>query len=129
MFGGFGATKPQADLASIEQYVEQFSGGESLENPDIVFVQLLFSDTQMQPTDGDDAQLWAYHFRKFTEDGQYVLAGKELHSLENLKLVPGFHLLDRNLVLRADTRQQNLYTELLPMLSDLVHEPMSQTTE
>ena len=126
LYGGYGATLPQSNLESIEEYVGRFSG-ESLDNPDIVFVQILLSDPNGQPTNAEDAQTWAYHFRFDREEGRVVLGGsKTLFNSESLKMVPGFHLLDRNLVLRADScghePRHNLYEKLIPMIPDLLSE-------
>lgn len=126
LYGGYGSTLPQSNIEPIDEYVERFSG-ESLDNPDIVFVQILLSDPTMQPTDSEDAQTWAYHFRMNRKEGRIVLGGsKALFSGESLSLVPGFHLLDRNSVLRADSSgtlpPDNLYEKLIPMIPDLLSE-------
>lgn len=126
LYGGYGATLPQSNLESIEEYVERFSG-ESLDNPDLVLIQILLSDPNGQPTNADDAQTWAYHFRLERENGRVVLGGsKALFSGESLKMVPGFHLLDRDLVLRADScghnPQDKLYEKLIPMIPELLGE-------
>jgi thiol-disulfide isomerase/thioredoxin len=127
LYGGFGSTMPQPGIESIDEYVERYAG-ETVENPDIIFVQILLFDTNMEPTDADDAQTWAYHFRNTRERNRIVLAGSEaLFGEASKAMVPGFHLLDRNLVMRADssglTPKQNLYEELIPKITELLGAP------
>jgi hypothetical protein len=125
LYGGYGETMPQDEISSIDEYVERFSGT-SLDHSDIVLVQILISDPNLQPTDADDAQTWAYQFRHTREHQRVVLAGSQaLFEAESVNLVPGsFHLLDRNLILRASSSGREpphrLYDQLIPLIPELL---------
>jgi hypothetical protein len=94
--------EPQRGLASIEQYTRGYANL-SLGHPDIVFVQLvLYGMDGRTPASEDDARAWARHFRMDRDKNQVVLIGDQRFiSAETRKLIPGFHLIDQNGILRA----------------------------
>jgi hypothetical protein len=125
--GRFRGIEPQRGLSSIERYTQGYAKL-SLEHPDIIFVQLvLYGMDGRSPPSEDDARAWARHFGMDRDKNQVVLIGDQRFiSPETRKLIPGFHLIDRNGILRAmssnDPRHDGLYDALLPMLASLVND-------
>jgi hypothetical protein len=124
--GYFRDIKPQDGLGSIESYARRY-GKLSLDHPDIVFVQLvLYGMDGLSPPSLDDVRAWSRHFGMDRYRNEVVLVGDERFiSPQTRRLIPGFHLIDRNGILRAmhsnDPRHDNLYTALLPSLGELAN--------
>ncbi|MFT7643305.1 MAG: hypothetical protein ACI9G1_005070 [Pirellulaceae bacterium] len=121
--GGYRGMLPQRNLKSFEQYAKQY-GGVDLGRDDIVFVQLFLYDHEMQPPNLREVKRWADHFDFKRSEYNVVLQGTaELQTELTKSMVPGFQLIDRNFVLRADSTghkpQHNFYTEFILMLKDL----------
>lgn len=121
----FRGIEPQPGLPSIERFAMSYANV-SLERPDIVFVQLVLygMDGQSPPTE-EDVRAWAQHFKLRTAENEYVLIGDERFiSPETRRLIPGFHLVDQNGILRAmssnDPGHDPLHSSLLPRLAELV---------
>jgi len=93
----------------------------------IVFVQLILYNMSMNAPSIDDARAWANHFHMNRSSNFVVLAGtKHLVGQASADMIPGFQLVDRNFVLRADATGHNprhrLFEELLPMVPQLLSE-------
>lgn len=122
--GGFDNNAPQADLDSIRSYAIAY-GNVNWNDKDLVFVQILLFNPSMQAPTQADAARWAKHFGFKRSANRIVLTGTpEMASNEYRQLIPGFQLVDRNFILRADSTGDfpvhDLYTELLPMLGNLL---------
>ena len=121
----FRGIDPQPNLSSIEHYANGYAKL-SLDHPDIVFVQLvLYGMDGRSPPRGDDVRAWAQHFGFDRAKNQVVLVGDQRFiSPQTRRLIPGFHLVDRNGILRAmssnDPRHDPLHASLLPKLGELV---------
>ncbi len=122
----FREIQPQPGLDSIERYATGYAKL-SLDHPDIVFVQLVLygMDGRSPPTE-EDARAWASHFGMERRKNQVVLIGDQRFiSAESRKLIPGFHLIDQNGILRAmssnDPKHDRLHSSLLPKLASLVN--------
>jgi hypothetical protein len=124
--GHFRNITPQDGLGSIDSYAQRF-GKLSLDHPDVVFVQLaLYGMDGHSPPSLADVQAWARHFGMDRYRNEVVLVGDaRFINPETRRLIPGFHLIDRNGILRAihsnDPRHDNLFTSLLPTLSELAN--------
>lgn len=123
----FRGIQPQPGLDSIERYAKGYAQL-SLEHPDIVFVQLVLygMDGRSAPTE-EDVRDWASHFGMDRRKNQVVLIGDQRFiSAESRKLIPGFHLIDQNGILRAmssnDPKHDRLHSSLLPKLASLVRD-------
>jgi hypothetical protein len=122
----FRGIRPQPGVDSIERYARGYAKL-SLEHPDIVFVQLvLYGMDGRSPPSEQDARAWASHFGMDRSKNQVVLIGDQRFiSPETRKLIPGFHLIDQNGILRAmssnDPRHDRLSSSLLPKLANLVN--------
>ena len=122
----FRSIEPQRGLDSIERYALGYAKL-SLDHPDIVFVQLvLYGMDGRSPPAEDDVRDWAHHFDMDRHENQVVLIGDQRFiSPETRKLIPGFHLIDQNGILRAmssnDPAHDRLHSALLPKLASLVN--------
>ena len=121
----FRGITPQPGLPSIERYAVGYANV-SLSRPDVVFVQLVLygMDGQTAPKK-EDVRDWARHFDLRTSENAYVLVGDaRFISPETRRLIPGFHLVDQNGILRSmssnDPRHDPLHSSLLPKLAELV---------
>ena len=115
----------------IEQYSKSFrkifprySGGVRLPSNDIVLVQLLLYDMQMGKPTPEDARKWAEHFHLRTDLNHFVAVSPyDLRGKVSFDLIPGFQLIDRNFILRADSSghhpKHDLYKQLIPMAGKL----------
>lgn len=122
--GPFAGVQPQLDLKSIKEYARQY-GQVDLDASDIVLVHLLLYGSEMKAPTPSERLAWAEHFGLEREKNQIVLsATEEMLGPEARAMIPGFQLIDRDFVLRADSTghqpQHDLYSELLPMLSELL---------
>jgi hypothetical protein len=128
--GGFGGFPVQSGLQSIERYYEQYSGGRHLFSEDLNFVQLLVYNLELQPATIADAAAWREHF-KLVESNTFVLVSEP--SLANgvtFKMIPGFLMLNKDLVVVFDSTghnpKHNLFEQLLPGIRTLVVEASFQ---
>ena len=129
--GGYEGTHPQNGLPSIEQLFSRYTDGLSLEDDRIVFIQLLLFDMRLQAPTSADARKWAQHFGFDKKSNVYVLAGTKAFLAPSVyrasyNLIPGFQLIDKQMILRSDSTghhpRDNLFTTLLPMVPDLLTE-------
>jgi hypothetical protein len=124
--GRFRGIEPQRGLDSIEHYARGYAKL-SLDHPDIVFVQLvLYGLDGKSPPSEEDARAWAVHFDMNRNRNQVVLIGDQRFiGPETRSLIPGFHLIDQNGILRAmnsnDPQHDRLHDSLLPKLATLVN--------
>lgn len=125
--GGFSGIEVQGGTDSIEEYFPQYTGGVSLRDKRIVFVQLLLYSLQMKGTTKDDAALWAEHFGLDKQENTYVLAGgPELIGQASYNMIPGLQLIDKDFILRSDATgdypKESMWETLLPMVPILLKE-------
>lgn len=122
----FRGIEPQRGLDSIERYANGYAKL-SLDHPDVVFVQLvLFGMDGRGPPEEEDVRAWAEHFQMDRRRNEVVLVGDQRFiSPATRKLIPGFHLIDQNGILRAmssnDPNHDRLHSSLLPKLANLVN--------
>lgn len=124
--GGFAGFSVQAGLDSIEHYAAQY-GGVELGNDDIVFVQIILYGKNVSAPTQKEVTAWAEHFQMDRTSNQLVLgATPAMLGREAFDLIPGFQLIDRDFIVRSDScghhPQDNLYTDLLPLLGRLARE-------
>lgn len=121
----FQGIEPQDGLPSIERFATAYAKL-SLDHPDIVFVQLVLygMDGRSAPRE-EDVRAWAQHFDLNRYENEVVLVGDpRFISPQTRRLIPGFHLVDQNGILRSmssnDPRHDPLHSSLLPRLAELV---------
>jgi len=123
--GKFHGIAPQPGLDSFKNYFTNYTRLR-WGNPGITFVQILFYDLDMGHPTPEDAKNCADHFGFKAAYREYVVVPKD--DLRNNRLyqqIPGFQLLDKNLILRSDATDPNgarLYSELLPSIPALLRE-------
>jgi len=119
--GGFRGIAVQPGLESIHEYARQFAKIDLGHHRDVVFVQLLLYGKAMREPTQSEVKRWANHFGLQRTDHQIVLRGDPaLISQATYDRIPGFHLIDRDFVLRFDSSghrpHDDLYRDLLPAL-------------
>ncbi len=124
-YGPYGGGKAQGGLDSIHQYVTQYGHGVQLTDPRIELVQILLYSMKMDNPTPEDARNWAKHFHLDGAPNVHVIVPeKSLISTTTYNLIPGFMLLDKQLIVRADSTghnpKDNLYNKLLPMIRELL---------
>ena len=125
--GAYGGVVPQPGVKSIEEFVALYGKGIQLTDERLIFVQILLYDLNLQAPTQADARQWAAHFGFDRAQNQIVLAGtKELLGDAAYNLIPGFQLVDKNFIVRSDSTghhpKENLFTTLIPMISQLLGE-------
>jgi hypothetical protein len=100
--GALGGVAPQADLRSIDEYFPLGTGGITLTDERIVFVQLVLYGPHLGAPTLAEGKRWAEHFGFDAKPNHIVLLGTpEMQSRASFDMIPGFHLIDRNFVLRG----------------------------
>ncbi len=120
-YGPFREVEPQSNLDSIEKSFPQYTKGNSLANPQIVFVQLILFNMDMDAPSPQEIRDWAKHFKLAHKPNTYILAGTpDMVRQDSYDMVPGFLLIDKDFVLRADATgpkpKHNLWREVLPSI-------------
>ena len=123
--GGYKGLQPQQGMQSIEKYLPIYAKGVDIRNPDLKLVQLLLYDFNMNQPNAEDARFWAEHFGLDKYENVLVVVSKtDLRGKESFRMIPGFHLVDREFILRKDATghrpQHNLFTDLLPSIPNLI---------
>ena len=125
--GPYGNIVPQKELSDFEGYFKSYTGGLSLNTEGIVLVELLLYDLKMgQPTQ-KDAKGWADHFGMKSRNNHFVVVPvTDMRSRVSYDLIPGYQLIDKNMILRSDSTghnpRDNLWQTLLPMVPKILME-------
>lgn len=131
-YGGFAGVGVQSGLDSIHEYTQRIASINLRSNSEVLFVQLLLYGKSMGRPTQEETRGWSEHFRMKGSHSQMVLRGdSSMVSQISYSMIPGFHLIDRDFVLRSNScghnPNENLYTELLPKLRKLSREPKRAT--
>lgn len=122
--GGYGKVRPQKNLGSFEEYLARFGGGMKASDPRFTFMQLMLYDLKMGTPSKEEIAAWAKHFKLDNLNNTYVVAPTGHRPKNSYKLIPGFHLLDKNFKVVSDSSghypKNNLYRHLIPLLAKLV---------
>ncbi len=123
--GGFEGVAPQAGLAPLEEFFSPETTGAALDDPRIVWVQLVLYNMAMQAPTVDDLKRWVAHFPALRKSNCVVLAGApEMIGDASYAMIPGVQLIDQQFVLRSDFRGHgggdSLNGHLLPLVRELV---------
>jgi hypothetical protein len=130
-YGPFQNVAPQTNLDSMNNYLKQFGPVEA-DPSRWLHVRIVVFNHQLGAPSLADVQQWARHFNLDASEGQFVLAGNQsLCSATDPSWVPGFYLVDSQFTVRAEcvgpTPKHNLYTDIIPLLHDLVKESQPRT--
>ena len=125
--GSYGNRRAQKDLKSFKEYYNQYTGGLTLSDSEVIHIQLLLYSLSMKAPTKEDAKKWAEHFKIDQYQNTYVLAGtQELIGTASFGMIPGAQLVDKKFILRMDSTghqpKHNLYTQLLPAVPKLLKE-------
>ncbi len=123
--GGFGGKQPQADLSAVDEYLKQYARG--LTKGDARYtsvILILYGMDEGAPTLAE-AKKFAEHFALTTVAHQLVLIGDARYIRDDSRsLIPGFHLLDREFILRSDAAgihaPHHYWDHSFPLLATLV---------
>lgn len=123
--GGMEGVTPQSDCPSLDKYFTPGSTGATLNDPRIVWVQLILYNMQMQAPSVDDLKRWCAHFPDVRQANCYVLAGTPgMIGQASYAMIPGVQLIDREFALRSDFRGHgggdSLDKHLLPLVRQLI---------
>ncbi|TDJ04090.1 MAG: hypothetical protein E2O67_06980 [Deltaproteobacteria bacterium] len=122
--GAYKDVNPTGGLPSIEKLFKDYTNI-SLDDSRVKFVQvLLYSMTMDSPTP-DHASNWANHFGFDRYNDEIVVVPKrDLRGKGSYNLIPGFQILDKQLVVQRDSTghspRHNLYSELFPLVKILL---------
>ena len=128
--GAFQGVTPQENLEPISETFPRYSGV-SLDDPRIVYVQMLLFNMQMKAPDARDVKLWNDHFNRGRAHPPIVItASPEMlqprYYEATYGLVPGFQVIDKKGVLRYDATgdhpRENLWRDVLPHIRALLEE-------
>jgi hypothetical protein len=123
--GPYGGGSAQQGLGSFDVLAKKYGQLDPTDGR-IVLVQLLLYDmTNGKAPVAADAKKWADHFGFTRAKNRVVLAGvPKLVNQASYEMIPGFFLVDREFVLRADSTGHNpkdsFYEKLLPMLAGML---------
>jgi hypothetical protein len=116
--GGYDGWAVQPNLFSIETYFSRHTGGKSLSDDGIIFLQLMVYDLNLKPVNLKDAIEWKKHFHLNRDNTFVAVAPPGLANAVTQKMIPGFLLLDSDHIVRYDATghnpRHNLFRELLP---------------
>jgi hypothetical protein len=117
---GLGGITPTGGLPDYSSLLKEY-GHVSLDDQRIVLIQLLLYDLQMGPPKVKDAEIWAKHYGLLDASNRVVAVPKtDLRGDVAYKLIPGFQLIDKNLILQFDATghapRHSLYRDLLPAI-------------
>jgi hypothetical protein len=121
--GAFWGVTPQENLESIAKCAQEY-GSIQLEDDEIVHLQIVLFNSKMEAPSEHEVRMWAQHFGLDRARNRIVLAGSPaMANLAGRDLIPGFHLVDKHFMLRADSTgakpEDNLYSDLLPLIWEL----------
>ena len=127
IYGAFDGHKVQRELKSIEEYYQSFTKGRSLFSNEIYFVQLVIYNSDLLPPKPEELKAWSEHFRFNQHENTFIVGGGDaLANKESFKRIPGFYLLDSNLIVRYDSAghnaPNNLYQDLLSNVNNIIRE-------
>jgi hypothetical protein len=124
--GAFQKVPLQEKVPEIREFFPKYTAL-PFPNPDVVFLQVLFYDLRFKPPKPKDAKMWAEHFGFKKSDNQIVAIVP--HDMRNgyvFSLIPGYVLIDKGFILRANAAgsnpQDDLFKTLLPMVPIAIKE-------
>ena len=121
-FGPYGELAVQGNLESFDTYFRQYAGFD-LDSGQVNFVVAVVYNDKLKCPSAEDLRNWRSHFR-LEHPNMHIVSGPNLASGTTFKMIPGFMLLDKNLVVLFDSTghqpKHNLYSELLPAIPNLL---------
>lgn len=120
-FHPLGSVFPPSNVKFFPDLMRDLTGY-GLQNPGVVWMQILVYNDKGEMATPKDVRRWAKHFDLKTADKQFVLAPeKSMMSKKTKLMVPGFQLINRAFVLTSDSTgalpKDDLYSKFLPTLT------------
>lgn len=120
--GAFPGMSYQKGLWSIEKSMDEIAGV-SLTDERLVYMQLLLYGVRNKTPKFDTAVEWTKHFGLDKCKNCVVLVGEDfLLNQASYDMIPGFQLVDKDLILRLDSTghhpKDSLWKELLPRVQE-----------
>lgn len=127
-YGPFRNSQAQKNVPSFDKIFYKYIPELEFNDRHVIFVQLLIYDMNMKHPGPNDAINWGRHFRISSKKGHFTAVSLvDLRGQDSYKMIPGFQLIDRQFILRADSTghnpQDDLYYKLLPLLDEIMYEP------
>ena len=120
-FGPYGDLAVQPNLESFDVYFRQHAGFD-LHSGDVNYVVAVVYNDKLQNPTAEDLNRWRNHFQ-LDHQNTHIVGGPKLASAATFRMIPGFMLLDEDLVVLFDSTghqpKHDLYRELLPALSKM----------
>ncbi len=118
-YGAYENLAVQKDLEDIETYFNTYTNGLKLHSGKVNFVQLIIYNIALEAPRPFELQAWRKHFRLDQYPNTYIITGgKDLCNQASFEKIPGFLLLDKNLIVRFEalghSPRHDLYRQLLP---------------
>ena len=121
-FGPYGDLASQPNLESFEVYFRRYAGFD-LHSGDVNYVVAVVYNDKLQSPSAEDLDNWRSHFQ-LDDRSTHIVSGPTLASSSTFNMIPGFMLLDQNLVVLFDSTghqpKHDLYKELLPAVRSLI---------
>ncbi len=126
-YGAYQNNPVESYSKSFRKIFPKYAKGLRLPSKDIAFVQIILYDMRLGKPTKEDARKWAEHFNISKDDNHFVTVFPyDMRSSASYNMIPGFQLIDRNFILRADATghnpPHNLYKQLIPMTAKLVRQ-------
>ncbi|MBI1301514.1 MAG: hypothetical protein GC137_07635 [Alphaproteobacteria bacterium] len=127
--GALPGTYVEQDETNSETFEEVFRktalADITLPNANLLHIKVIVYGSNGAQASVDDAEKWAKHFDLKKSDNFIVaVPEKDFRGKETLQILAGYQLLDKNLVLRADsagvTPKHNLRLTLIPLAEKLI---------
>lgn len=123
--GSFEKVNFDSSARSFRKIFTEYTQDLVLPHPDLVFIQILLYDMEYEAPKPLHAKIWAEHFDLRREHNHFVAVSKHrLGGSYANDMIPGFQLIDRDFILRADSTgdapYHDLRYELIPMTTKLL---------
>ncbi len=125
--GAFDGIRPQEKIHPFHTYFSHYARGASLESGNVLFIQIIFSDSKGRAPEPADIKRWATHFGLDKKPNTFILAGSEdLWNQASYNMIPGFQLVDKDFILRYDNTgrspKHNLFRDIFPNIAGILAE-------
>ena len=124
--GSYGAVLPQSGIPELERLLQMYSGSSIRPNSELRVIEIVFFNMENRPPTPEDLREWNKHFQLHKRNILVLGALPKFVDEDAKSMVPGFQLIDKNFVLRADStgsaQKSDLYKELFPMIPKLLRE-------
>jgi len=122
---GESVKRPRSSWEGIKEFKQYLTRTRQILLPDdnIVYIQIVLFDANLNHPSLRDIQNWVQRYDFRQSRGEYVfITDEDLSGPVSYSLVPGFQLIDKDLILRADSTGENPQDDLFEVLVPLINE-------